>query len=90
MSTVNLRLARNTLFRAFVISAGFTLLTYVTTFPLWSVWSSLICDWFHMPAEQVGPVMLGFFCQIKFFNVYLLLVPALALHWTIKTQEKSN
>ena len=39
--------------------------------------------WFHAGEAQLGVVALQFFTEIRFYFLFVLLAPALALQWTI-------
>lgn len=90
MSLDTLRLIRNTLLRTALIAYLVTLFIALATVALWDTWSGLMAKWFHTNPEILGPLMAGFFTLIKFYYVFVLLVPALGLHWTIKVQAKKG
>ncbi len=88
MNIENLRFLRNLLFRTMVVIFCLNVFMYLATMTLWDTWSALVASWFRMPAAGLGPIMLCFFSAVKFFAIYILLAPALALHWSIKVQER--
>jgi hypothetical protein len=82
-----LRLLRNILLRTFAIGVVFALLTLLAMLAAWPVWTGLAMRWFHADQAQLGIVALGFFTEIRFYFVFVLLAPALALHWTISSER---
>ena len=85
-----LRLIRNILLRTALISYLLTILIAVATVSLWDVWGGLMVKWFHTSPEALGPIIGSYFAQIKFYYIFVLLAPALGLHWTIKAEEKKG
>jgi len=90
MKMENLRIARDLLFRTAIISGIFSILMGVSTMAFWDTWSAWTCQWYHVSPDALGPVILNFFAAIKFFFVFVILVPALALHWTIKAAGQGS
>ncbi len=90
MTLDSLRLIRNILLRTVVISFVLYLTMFITTFAFWNTWTRLTSQWFHIPVEALGPLMLNFFAEIKFYNIFVLLAPALALHWTVKREMQDR
>lgn len=88
MNLESVRLARNILFRTLVVVFALNLLVALATFGLWDTWTTLTSQWFHTTPEVLGPLMVNFFTTAKFVAIYVLLAPAIALHWTL-TAEKS-
>lgn len=88
MNIETLRFYRNLLFRTLVVIFCLNVFMYLATMDFWDTWTGLVSSWFHVPAEELGSTMLNFFCAVKFFAIYVLLAPALALHWSIKAQQK--
>lgn len=90
MSPELLRQIRNVLFRTLAVTFALSLLMQLATFSLWDTWTGLTSQWFHTDVEQLGPVVLRFFAGVKFYAIFILLAPALALHWTVKAQERKG
>jgi hypothetical protein len=85
-----LRLIRNILIRSFVIGAGLGLLFAIATLAGWTVWMPLAASLFHTDAATVTSVTLQFFVGLRFFLWFCVLTPALAMHWTLKTETKNS
>ena len=81
-----LRLLRNILLRCFAIGVVFALLMLVVTLAAWPVWTGLAMQWFHADQAQLANIVLAFFTGIRFYFLFILLAPALALHWTIRNE----
>ena len=84
MTYDNLRLIRNLLLRTFVVGLGITLLLALLTFSLWDTWVPIVERMFHTNIEFLTPIVVEFFMQVRFFLLYIVLAPALAIHWTLK------
>jgi len=78
-----LRIIRNVLLRCFAVGVVFALLMLVAMLAAWPVWTGLATRWFHADEAQLGVIALQFFTAIRFYFVFVLLAPALALHWTL-------
>ena len=87
MNTDLLKVIRNILLRTAALSLVFSWLMAAATIGLWDTWSNLTSQWFHTPTSDMGPMMVAFFAHIKLYVVFVLLAPALALHWTIKSSK---
>ena len=53
----------------------------------WDFGSGLAYASFHVSEEELGKITICWFLQLRFFIIFILLTPALALHWTIKTMK---
>jgi hypothetical protein len=82
-----LRLVRNILLRCFAIGVVFALLMLVATLAAWPVWTGLAMSWFHADQAQLSTIVLAFFTEIRFYFLFILLAPALALHWTLRSER---
>src|SRR5271165_2725007 len=68
-----IRIIRDILFRLFLISL------------IMGYWDRLIVDRLGLIDEKsLNVVVMEFFVLIRFYLVFILLAPALALHWTLK------
>lgn len=88
MKIETIRQLRNILLRTFAVVLVLNLLMAAATFGLWDTWTTITSQWFHTPTESLGPLMVNFFTSIKFFAIFVLLAPALALHWTVRQELK--
>lgn len=84
MNTQSLRLARNVLLRGFVVGLVIACVLAMATFFMWPPFIGIATTWFHTDEATVAPLVLEFFLDVRFFLLFVLLTPALALHWTIK------
>ncbi len=87
MNLESLRLVRNILLRSAVIGVGFTLFIQVVTLVGWDTWTDLAVTRFHADPLQFANLVLSFLTAIKFFLIFILLTPGLAIHWTIKQEQ---
>jgi hypothetical protein len=83
-----LRLIRNIVLRCFAIGVVFALLMLIATLAAWPAWTGLAVRWFHVDEAQLGNVVLAFFTAIRFYFLFILLAPALALHWTLRSERE--
>jgi len=81
-----LRLFRNILLRWFVIGAIVGLVQFIATLAAWSFWTSLASAWWHTDEQQLRTAALNYFMVLRFFLVFMLLLPGLAIHWTIRSE----
>ena len=90
MSTESLKQVRNILLRTLLVSMILAWTLAALTIALWDTWSGMTEQWFHTPADALGPIISNWFALIKFYALFVLLAPALGLHWEIKQREKQN
>lgn len=88
MSLESLKLVRNLLIRTALVSLILTWVLAAITVALWDFWSGLTSQLFRTPVADLGLLISYWFALIKFYMLFLLLAPALALHWEIKAREK--
>ena len=86
MSLESLRLLRNILLRSALIGFLFGLIFGLTMMLGWKMWMGLLGHWFHTDQSVLTPIVLSFFTEIRFFIVFILLTPGLAIHWTLKRE----
>ncbi|MBX3150363.1 hypothetical protein KF728_09465 [Candidatus Obscuribacterales bacterium] len=86
MTLDSLRLWRNILLRSAALCYAFLLLTALIWLPLSDTWTGLTSRWYHIAPETVHNIVIYFLSVAKFFAIFVLLIPGLALHWTIKRE----
>jgi hypothetical protein len=86
MALDTLRLIRNVLLRSFAIGVGFALLMLIGMLVAWPLWSGIAMAWFHVDETRLGIAALRLFIEIRFYLVFVLLAPGLAIHWTIRSE----
>lgn len=87
MTLDSLRLARNILLRSAVLCYLFLILSALIWLPLSDTWTALTSNWYHIAPETVHNIVIAFLSIAKFYAIFVLLVPGLALHWTIKREQ---
>lgn len=85
-----LKQARNLLLRMLFITLIFAMLMQLATSSFWNLWTDMAAQWFHTDKEELGVMLFNFFAAVKFYAIFVLLAPALALHWTVKSQKSST
>jgi len=84
-----IRVVRDALFRTFLIGVIFGLLYVCVYFGWRGYWNNLVVvRWALIDQTSLGILTLSFFGLIRFYLVFILLAPALALHWTLKRLER--
>lgn len=76
--------------RSFFVGCLFYLFSVAVVLILRQAWPMLIEETFYVDKAMSAAVVLAFLVGVKLVLVFLMLVPALALHWLIRTQEKKN
>lgn len=87
MNTETLQAIRNLLVRVAAVSFLLSLFMALATFGMWDTWIHWTSTLFHVPKEGLGQTMVDFFALVKFYVIFLLLAPAIALHWTISKRK---
>ena len=78
---------RNLLLRAFVVGAVFAVLYFILTISFWDTWVSLLEKMFKLDEKDTARAVIAGFTLIRLILVFLMLVPAIALHWTSKMKQ---
>ena len=79
------RLIRDILLRTFLISLIIALLIAGVYYGVRSYWESLIVGRLEIIDQRsLNAIVVSFFALIRFYLIFILLAPALALHWTLK------
>lgn len=87
MNIDSLILLRSVLFRTFAVGALIYIASVLTTFAAWDTWVQLSSQWYHLEEASLSRLVMNFFVTTKFFLTFILLTPALGIHWTIKTKQ---
>ena len=83
-----IRVIRDILFRLFLISLIMGLLFAGVYYGGRGYWNTLIVDRLGLIDEKsLNVVVMEFFVLIRFYLVFIVLAPVLALHWTLKRME---
>ena len=87
MEKEKLILIRNFLFKIFIVGVLFALFLFVMTVTFWGTWSSFIYSKFQLTEKELGQLVVQQFINLRFYLVFVILVPAISLHWTIKSHK---
>jgi hypothetical protein len=85
MNYETLRLVRNILLRSFVVGIVIALVLGSVILIGWTTWMGMASEWFHTDSATLTPLVLKFFVEIRFFLLFIVLTPALAIHWTLRS-----
>ena len=79
------RLIRDILLRTLLLSLFFALLIAGVYYGLRNYVDSLLVGRLEIIDQRsLNAIVVGFFALIRFYLIFILLAPALALHWTLK------
>ena len=85
MTKETLQILRNILLRTLLVSLAFAVLMATVYYTGRSHWDRMIVvHWQLIDQPSLNLVVVGFFTLVRFYLVFVLLAPALALHWTLK------
>ncbi len=84
MDKQTLTLIKRFLFKTFFVGLFFAILMFFATLYFWGPWSSLIASKFYLNSSELGELVVKNFLMIRFYLVFVFLVPAIGLHWTLK------
>lgn len=87
MTKQNLILIRNLLFRIFIVGLLFALLLFFGTTTFWDKWSSMVYTKVEVTPKELGALFVSSMLYTRFYLIFVILVPGIALHWLIKTKD---
>lgn len=87
MQKQNLILIRNLLLKTFLVGLLFAILIFVLTTTFWDKWSTMVFSRFAVNPKELGEMFVNSMLYIRFYLLFVILVPAIALHWTIKSKD---
>lgn len=85
MNFETLRLLRDLCLKMAIVATVISLGSAVILFGMWDVWSKLCFSLYKLDSAQLMLLCVYFYSAAKFFVIYMLLTPALALHWTMRS-----
>ncbi|MDD4616106.1 MAG: hypothetical protein PHW76_03185 [Alphaproteobacteria bacterium] len=86
MDYESLRLIRDSLFRMFIVGFIIAIILWIGTEFFWQASTELSARMFRVDPAVFAAGMLWYFTAIKYFLLFLVLTPALAIHWTLKKE----
>ncbi|MEZ4575005.1 MAG: hypothetical protein R2857_08835 [Vampirovibrionales bacterium] len=87
MNTNCLRIWRNLFLRAFLVGVGLTVLLAIAIFLPWDAWMPYATSMTRLTEAQLAPKITQLFLDIRYYLLFIVLTPGLALHWTLKKEE---
>ena len=87
MEKQKLILIRDFLFKTFIVSLVFAILLFVMTATFWDRWSSFLYMKFQVPKSTLGELVVDSFLHLRLYLVFVILTPAIAMHWLIKSKK---
>ena len=90
MTTETLRMVRNILLRSAALGCAYMLLSLLLWLPFADKWTPMTTTLYHIPPEKVRDLVVDFLTWAKFYTTFVLIVPALAIHWTLKHEAAKS
>ncbi|MBC5811470.1 MAG: hypothetical protein GIW95_11565 [Candidatus Eremiobacteraeota bacterium] len=90
MTIESLRLIRTILLRSAGIAAILAALAFFITAVAWSSLVGIAIGVLHTDEAHLSAATLEFFTWVKFFIGFVLLVPGIAIHWTIQSERQRS
>ena len=87
MEKQKLLLIRDLLLKTFIVGLAFAILLFVMTATFWDKWSGFICTIFQLPKNELGELVVNSFLGLRFYLIFVILVPGIATHWLIKSKK---
>ena len=84
METIKIIFFRNFLFRTFLIGLLFAILLFLATLALRGVLVPVAMSVFNLEEPEINEMIVAFFLNVRLVLLFLILAPALALHWMVK------
>lgn len=86
MEKQKLILIRNFLFKTFIVGLLLAIFLLVMTITVWDLWSTFVYSTFQISEKELGTLVINSFLNLRLFLIFILLAPAISLHWIIKTK----
>lgn len=84
-----LRVTADILFRTFWIGFGFLILSWLWFMLGHQYWYHLLVNQWQLGSpEFLNMLVIGFFAMAKFVLFFYVLIPALAIRWTLRKLDK--
>ena len=74
---------RSFLFRTFLVGLLFAILLGIGTIALRNTFMPLVTDILRVSDAEINEAILTFFTNVRLVLVFLILAPAVAMHWMI-------
>lgn len=87
MQKQNLVLFRNLLFKIFIVGFLFAILLFFLTTTFWDKWSGMVFAKFGVASKELGEMFVNSMLYTRFYLLFVILTPCVALHWLIKTKD---
>ncbi|MBI3308804.1 MAG: hypothetical protein HYZ79_05470 [Candidatus Melainabacteria bacterium] len=87
MEKQNLQLIRDFLFKTFIIGIVFAILLITLTMLFWEQWSSFLYGKFLITDKELGKLFVNSVLHLRFYLLFVILTPAIALHWILKCKN---
>lgn len=78
---------RNFLVRIFILGLGFAIILIAGTVCVWDWWSGMVTQNMHIEEKDLGIIMVSTILYLRLFLIFIVLVPAIALHLMVRKSK---
>jgi hypothetical protein len=86
METEKMIFLRSFLFKTFLVGILFAIIVALLTFALRGAFMPLATSVFRVEEAEVNELFFAFFLNVRLVLLFLILAPAVALHWMIRSK----
>jgi hypothetical protein len=86
METDKMIFLRGFLFKTFLVGVLFAIIVALLTFAMRGVFMPLATNVFRVEEAEVNELIFAFFLNVRLVLLFFFLVPAVALHWIIRSK----
>jgi len=87
METEKMIFLRSFLFKTFLVGILFAIILALLTFALRGAFMPLATSVFRVEEAEVNELIFAFFLNVRLVLLFLILAPAVALHWMIRNKN---
>lgn len=81
---------KSILFKIFLTGLTFALIIFLLTMKFWDKWSFIVSSRFLLSQKELGELFVNSMLYTRFYLIFVILVPAIAIHWHLKSTGKTR
>lgn len=81
---------KSILFKTFLTGLAFALIIFLLTMKFWDKWSFIVSSRFLLSQKELGELFVNSMLYTRFYLIFVILVPAIAIHWHLKNTSKTR
>lgn len=81
---------KSILFKTFLTGLAFALIIFLLTMKFWDKWSFIVSSRFLLSQKELGELFVNSMLYTRFYLIFVILVPAIAIHWHLKNTNKTR